>query len=82
MSSSRQQSKLQEAKAEMVSLLKGLSDKVDLERKLGVNYLQFDPSVKNNISYEEAVAPHQLTTISDAGNIDIYSAETKAELSE
>jgi len=36
-------------------LLKGLSDKVDLERKLGADYLQLDPIMKESISYEKDV---------------------------
>ncbi len=81
MSSSRQQSKLQEAKAEVLSLLKGLSDKVDLERRLGVNYLQLDPVIKNSVSYDEDVTsqPPDLESVCD--NLDTYNEETKVELS-
>ena len=81
MSSSRQQSKLQEAKAEVVSLLKGLSDKVDLERKIGVNYLQLDPVIKNTMSYEEDVISQSPTPESICDSVDTYNEEAKVELS-
>jgi uracil-DNA glycosylase family 4 len=81
MSSSRQPTKLQEAKAEVLSLLKILSDKVDLERKLGVNYLQLDPIIKNNISHEEDVIPEQPAPESDSDDFDTYNNEKKVELS-
>ena len=81
MSSSRQQSKLQEAKAEVVSLLKGLSDKVDLERKLGVNYLRLDPVIKNTMSYEEGVISQSPTPESVCASVDTYNEEAKVELS-
>ena len=81
MSSSRQQSKLQEAKAEVVSLLKGLSDKVDLEIKLGVNYLQLDPVIKNTMSYEEGIISQSPTPESVCDSVDTYNEEAKVELS-
>jgi len=81
MSSSRQQSKLQEAKAEVASLLKILSDKVDFERKLGVNYLQLDPIIKDSISYEEEVISQPPVPESVFDNVDTYNKETKVELS-
>jgi uracil-DNA glycosylase family 4 len=81
MSSSRQQSKLQEAKAEVVSLLKGLSDKVDLERKLGVNYLQLDPVVKNTVSYDEDVVSQPPTQAYVSDSVDTYSEVKNVELS-
>ena len=81
MSSSRQQSKLQEAKAEVVSLLKGLSDKVDLEIKLGVNYLQLDPVIKNTMSYEEDIIYQYPTPESVCDSVDTYNEEAKVELS-
>ena len=81
MSSSRQQSKLQEAKAEVISLLKGLSDKVDLERKLGVNYLQLDPVIKNTMSYEEDIIYQYPTPESVCDSVDTYNEEAKVELS-
>jgi uracil-DNA glycosylase family 4 len=81
MSSSRQQSKVREAKAEVLSLLKILSDKVDLERKLGVNYLQLDPIIKDSVSYEEDVISQPQTLESVYDNLDTYNEETKVELS-
>ncbi len=81
MSSSHQQSKLEEAKAEVVSLLKGLSDKVDLERKLGVDCLQLDPVIKNTISYEEESVSEPPAPESVCDNLDTYNEATKAELS-
>ena len=65
----------------MVSLLKGLSDKVDLERKLGVNYLQLDPVIKNTMSYEEDVTSQSLIPESVCDSVDTYNEETKVELS-
>ena len=81
MSSSRHQSKLQEAKAEVVSLLKGLSDKVDLEIKLGVNYLQLDPVIKNTMSYEEGIISQSPTPESVCDSVDTYNEEATVELS-
>jgi DNA polymerase len=78
MNSSLKPTKLQEAKAEVVSLLKILSDKVDLERKLGVNYLQLDPIVKKNISHEEDIISQQSASESD---FDTHNEEKKVELS-
>jgi DNA polymerase len=80
MSSSRHQTKLQEAKAEVVSLLKGLSDKVDLERKLGVNYLQLDPVVENMVSNEEDVTSLPPTPESVCNNLDTCNEEAKVVL--
>ncbi|KHE91086.1 MAG: uracil-DNA glycosylase [Candidatus Scalindua rubra] len=81
MGASRQQSKLQEAKAELVSLLKVLSDKVDLERKLGVNYLQFDSVIKNTISYEENVISQLPTPEPVFDNVYNYNEVDKVEFS-
>jgi len=81
MSSSPKPTKLQEAKAEVLSLLKILSDKVDLERKLGVNYLQLDPIIKNTISHEEDVISHQPVPESDFDNFDTHNEEKEVELS-
>ena len=81
MNSSQKLTKLQEAKAEVLSLLKILSDKVDLERKLGVNYLQLDPIIKNNISQEEEMISQQPVPESVCDNLDTYNEDTKVELS-
>ena len=81
MSSSLEPTKLQEAKAEVLSLLKILSDKLDLERKLGVNYLQLDPIIKNTISHEEDVISHQPVPESDFDNFNTHNEEKKVELS-
>ncbi len=43
MDSSLNSTRLQKAKAEILSLLDVISDKVDLERKLGVDYVQLAP---------------------------------------
>ncbi len=81
MDSSRQQARLQEAKAEVLSLLKILSDKVDLERKLGVNYLQLDPIIKDSMPYEEDVISQPLVPESVCDNLDTFNEETNVELS-
>ncbi len=78
MSSSKQQSKLQEAKAEVLSLLNVLSDKVDLEKKLGVSYIQLDPIIKKRIPHGENVVSHPSTLGPD---IDTHNEETEVELS-
>jgi DNA polymerase len=44
----RQQLKLHETRAEIVSLLKVLADKVDLELKFGANFVILDPVEKSN----------------------------------
>lgn len=81
MDSSRQQSKLQEAKVEILSLLKILSDKLDLERKLGVNYLQLDPIIKNSTSLEDGVISGQPAPESDFDNFYTHNEGEKVELS-
>ncbi len=43
MDSSLNSTRLQKTEAEILSLLDVLSDKVDLERKLGVDYVQLAP---------------------------------------
>ncbi len=81
MNSSQKPTKLQEAKAEVLSLLKILSDKVDLERKLGVNYLQLDPIIKDSISYEENVTSQPPIPESVCDNFNTYNEVEKVELS-
>jgi len=44
----RQQLKLHETRADIVSLLKVLADKVDLELKFGANFVKLDPVEKSN----------------------------------
>lgn len=62
MTSSISPIKLQEAKAELLSLLNVLSDKVNLERKLGVDYVRLDTVIKNNqTSTGKKTASPQLT---------------------
>ena len=78
MSLSKQQLKLQEAKAEILSLLNVLSDKVDLERKLGVNYIELDPIIKKRIPHGETVVSHPSTSGPD---LDTHNEETEVELS-
>ena len=62
-------------------MLKGLSDKVDLEIKLGVNYLQLDPVIKNTMSYEEGIISQSPTPESVCDSVDTYNEEAKVELS-
>jgi len=81
MSSSLKLTKLQEAKAEVLSLLKILSDKVDLERKLGVDYLQLDPIIKNTISHAEDVISQQPALESDLDNFDNHNERENVGLS-
>jgi uracil-DNA glycosylase family 4 len=78
MNSSRQQSKLQEAKAEVASLLKVLADKVDLEMKFGANFIQLDPIKKRTSSSEDEVRTTQPGVIS---NSCIDNEKNKSELS-
>ncbi|MHC4266863.1 MAG: uracil-DNA glycosylase [Planctomycetota bacterium] len=78
MNSSRQQSKLQEAKAEVVSLLKVLSDKVELERKFGAEFVQLAPVEKNNmVSINDEVGAEQPDSIN---NPELSKAEKVEEL--
>jgi DNA polymerase len=56
MSLSLQTTKTQEIKAEILSLLKVLYDKIDLERKLGANFLQLASTKKAHSSSEETIA--------------------------
>jgi len=78
MSSSPQSAKLQEIKAEILSLLEILSDKVDLERKFGANFLQLAPTRKVYSSSETGVKPSQ---ISEKSLFDTYNERKKVELS-
>ncbi len=80
MGSSRHQSKSEEAKAEVLSLLKGLSDTVDLERKLGVNHLQLDPVTEKTMPCEEDIISQSPTPESVCDNVDTYNEDTKVEL--
>ncbi len=77
MNSSRKQSKLPEAKAEVASLLKVLSDKVELERKFGVDFVQLAPVEKNNMVSVDEVGEEQPDTIS---NPELNKAEKGDEL--
>jgi uracil-DNA glycosylase len=52
-----QTTKMQEIKAEILSLLKVLYDKIDLERKLGANFLQLASTKKARPSSEKIIAP-------------------------
>ncbi len=81
MCSPLQSTKLQKAKAEVVSLLKALSDKVDLERKLGVEYLPLDPVIKNNISCEENIIVQPPIPESALDISATYDEAEKTELS-
>lgn len=77
MSSSLKSTRLQETKAEILSLLNVLSDKVDLERKFGANYLQLSPIRKIYTSSEEDVISQQLTR---EPHLDIHNERLKVEL--
>ncbi len=57
MSLSRKSTRLQKIEAEVVSLLNVLSDKVDLERKFGADYLPLAPIAKSTASSGES-PPH------------------------
>lgn len=61
MSSSFQSAKLREIKAEVLSLLGVLHDKVDLERKFGANSLQLIPIKKAHSLSEKVVTSSKLT---------------------
>jgi uracil-DNA glycosylase len=61
MSSSPKSTRLQEAKTEILSLLNVLSDKVDLERKLGADYVQLASIAESRTLSEEGVTSPQLT---------------------
>ena len=77
MSSSLKSTRLQEIKAEILSLLNVLSDKVDLERKFGANYLQLSPIRKIYTSSEEDVISQQLTR---KPHLDTHNERIKVEL--
>lgn len=61
MSTSHQTTKLQEIKAEILSLLKVIYDKIDLERKLGANLLQFSPANKHRSTNKKDAASPQIS---------------------
>ncbi len=77
MSLSRQRSKLQEAKAEVASLLKVLTDKVELERKFGADFVQLAPVEKSNSISVGEVDTEQPDTVS---NPELSKAEKVYEL--
>ena len=62
-------------------MLKGLSDKVDLERKLGADYLLMDPIIKESISYEKEVISQTTVPESVSDNVDTYNEVKNVELS-
>ncbi|MFQ5687777.1 MAG: uracil-DNA glycosylase, partial [Candidatus Scalindua sp.] len=60
MSPSSKSTRLQKTKAEILSLLNGLSDKVDLERKLGMDYVQLAPiDIHNERNVDELSKPEK-----------------------
>lgn len=61
MNSPLQSTKKQKIKAEILSLLKILYNKVDLERKFGANFLQLTPIKKVHSSPEKGITSSQLT---------------------
>src|SRR3990167_3592485 len=79
MSSSLKSIGLQETKAEILSLLNVLSDKVDLERKFGANYLQLSPIRKIYTSSEEDVTSPLLKPRTDTHNERIKVELSKSE---
>jgi len=79
MSSSLKSTRLQETKAEILSLLNVLSDKVDLERKFGANYLQLSPIRKIYTSSEEDVTSPLLKPRTDTHNERIKVELSKSE---
>ena len=79
MSSSLKSTRLQEIKAEILSLLNVLSDKVDLERKFGANYLQLSPIRKIHTSSEEDVTSPLLKPRTDTHNERIKVELNKSE---
>ncbi len=78
MSSPFQTTKLQEIKAEVLSLLKVLYNKIDLERKFGANFLQLSPTRKVRASSENDLDSTQLTQKS---LFDTHNERKRAELS-
>ncbi|ODS30692.1 MAG: putative phage protein [Candidatus Scalindua rubra] len=78
MSLSHQSTKLQEVRAEILSLLKVLYDKVDLERKFGAKFLQLTPTEKIHTSSEKDVTSPQLIQKS---LFDAHKEKEKVELS-
>ncbi|MFQ5713920.1 MAG: uracil-DNA glycosylase [Candidatus Scalinduaceae bacterium] len=78
MSSSSQSTKIQEIKAEILSLLKVLYNKIDLERKFGANFLQLAPTRKAYASSENAVNSPK---ISQKSLFDTHNERKKVELS-
>ena len=79
MSSSLKSTRLQETKAVILSLLNVLSDKVDLERKFGANYLQLSPIRKIYTSSEEDVTSPLLKPRTDTHNERIKVELSKSE---
>ena len=70
--------KIQEVKAEILSLLKVLYNKVDLERKLGANLLQFSSTKKTHISSKKDIASSQY---SQKPHFNAHKATEKVKLS-
>lgn len=78
MSSSLKPEKIEKAKIEVASLLKVLSNKVDLEMKFGANFIQFAPLTKSDTFFEDVVRSNQLDNTT---NNDINKGRNKTGLS-
>jgi uracil-DNA glycosylase len=78
MSLSLQTTKIREIKTEILSLLTVLFDKIDLERKLGANFLQLASTKKAHSSSEEIIAT-QVSQEPLFGNTNKKVAFSKSE---
>ena len=76
MSSSSKSTKLQKTEAEILSLLNVLSDKVNLERKFGADYLPLPPTAESTASSGEDVKSPLLKP-----HFDTHNERTTDELS-
>src|SRR3989304_2775674 len=81
MSSSHQSTKLQEARVEILSLLNVLSDKVDLERKFGADYLPLATIAKNTAYSAEDVRSPLLKPHFDTNDERITEELSRSEKS-
>ena len=79
MSSSSKSTRIQKTKAEILSLLNVLSDKVDLERKFGADYLPLAPTAESTTSYGEDVRSPLLKPHFDTHNERITDELSKSE---
>lgn len=81
MSSSHKSTRLQKTKAEVLSLLDVLSDKVDLERKFGADYLPLEPIAESTASSGDSLLEPHFDTHNERKTDELSKSEKTKALS-